>query len=142
MKKADSPPKILQILFILSENKIGTCRTHLSGYFLQSVQSPKIMHDAQKYAAHRILLLSRGTRTFTTTSARQEQTCLAVPVCFARAPDRRSERHLPDCFALHAVLVVRDLVHPPFGIAQVRCRTPGLTDTNRLLMPEYVSMRA
>jgi len=42
MKKAASPPKILQILFILSKNKVDTCRTRLSGHFLQSVQSPKI----------------------------------------------------------------------------------------------------
>jgi len=35
MKKAASPPKILQILFILSKNKIGSCRAQLSGYFLQ-----------------------------------------------------------------------------------------------------------
>jgi len=40
IKKAASPPKILQILFILSKNSVGTCRTHLSGYFLQRVQSP------------------------------------------------------------------------------------------------------
>jgi len=41
IKKAASPPKILHILFILSKNKVGACRAHLSGHFFQSVQGPK-----------------------------------------------------------------------------------------------------
>jgi hypothetical protein len=42
MKKAASPPKILQTLFILPKNKVGTCRTHLSDIFFKVSKVPNM----------------------------------------------------------------------------------------------------
>jgi hypothetical protein len=51
-KKAASPPKILQILFILSKNKVGTVARTCPGIFFKV---PK----GQKFLAHPIFEFSR-----------------------------------------------------------------------------------